>query len=125
MLFLAFSAAYIYTRVESNGLPPVKLPSLFIFNTLLLIASSLCIRWANQCYLKDKTGRYQWALLITIILTVLFLVFQIVGWRQLFNQDLFLTSTTSGLLPLFDFCSAFYARYCGTSIFSSIFYCST
>ncbi|MDF1866305.1 MAG: cytochrome c oxidase subunit III, partial [Saprospiraceae bacterium] len=35
-LFLAFSAALVYNRVQ-NDLPPIKLPTLFIFNTLILL----------------------------------------------------------------------------------------
>ena len=94
MLFLAFSAAYIYSRVQLEGVPPIQLPSLFIFNTLLLIGSSATIWWANQCYQKDETEKYQLALMVTIILTVIFMVLQIVAWRQLFNQAIFIDSNT-------------------------------
>ena len=46
-LFLSFSAAFIYTRVQSN-LPPIKLPSIFLFNTIILLGSSLTMMWAKK-----------------------------------------------------------------------------
>lgn len=91
MLFIAFSAAYIYTRYQ-NDVPTVKLPTIFILNTFVLIASSLSIHWANKCYQKDETKKYQTALLVTIILTTLFMILQIIGWQGLVNQEIFLAS---------------------------------
>ncbi|MFK7807740.1 MAG: heme-copper oxidase subunit III, partial [Saprospiraceae bacterium] len=95
MLFLAFSAAYLYSRfTASDGTPPIQLPSIFIFNTIVLIGSSFTLRWAKKCYLADDTKGYQNALLFTTILTFLFMILQIIGWRQLFNQDFFIASST-------------------------------
>lgn len=95
MLFLSFSAAYLYSRFSvDNAVPPIQLPFIFIVNTLVLVGSSFTLRWANKSYLKDDTESYQNALLLTTLLTVVFMVLQIVGWRQLFNQDLFIASST-------------------------------
>lgn len=95
MLFMAFSAAYLYSRFESSdGIPPIQLPAIFIFNTLVLIGSSYTLKWANKCYLMDNTEGYKNALLLTTVLTLLFMILQIVGWRQLFNQDMFIASST-------------------------------
>ncbi len=94
MLFLAFSAAFIYSRVESN-MPPIKLPWIFLFNTLLLLGSSLTMHWAKKSYLQDNTQNYQRALLWTIIITVVFMIMQYVGWVQLFSQQIFINSDNS------------------------------
>jgi len=91
VLFLAFSVAYVYTRYNSGDVT-LRLPNIFIFNSLFLIASSFTIRWANQCYLDDDTEKYQSALLVTTALTVVFMILQVVGWQQLVNQDIFLAS---------------------------------
>lgn len=93
-LFLAFSIAFVYTRVQ-NGLPPIKLPNIFIFNTLLLLASSAAMLWAKRSYLQDNTQHYQWALLTTIILSLIFMALQVVGWQELFSRKLFLYSDNS------------------------------
>ena len=88
-LFLGFSGAYLYNRIQ-QGVPPVKLPSLFYFNTLLLIASSIMMGWAKKSYLEDNTKNYKNALFITLLLTVGFLISQIYAWGQLQSSDVFI-----------------------------------
>jgi len=88
-LFLGFSAAYIYTRVDA-GTPPVELPPLFYFNTLILIASSYTLLWAKKSYLADHTDNYKMALIVTLALTFIFLVAQIFAWKQLMASDVFI-----------------------------------
>ena len=88
-LFLGFSGAYLYNRIQQD-IPPVKLPSLFYFNTLVLIASSLMLKWAKKSYLEDNTKNYKIALVITLILTIGFLISQIFAWRQLQSSDIFI-----------------------------------
>lgn len=93
-LFLAFSAAFIYTRVQSH-LPPIRLPLIFIFNTLILLGSSGAMIRAKRAYRADDTRGYQRALSLTILLSVVFLVAQFIGWRQLLQQDIFINSDNS------------------------------
>lgn len=93
-LFLAFSAAYIYSRVQNQS-PPVELPVLFVFNTLILLASSFSLNRAKKCYLFDNTRGYQVALLVTILITLVFLALQFVAWNQLFQQNIFINTSTS------------------------------
>jgi len=93
-LFLGFSGAYIYTRFQQN-IPAIQLPSLFYFNTVILIASSAALIWAKKCYEKDQTEKYKVALLLTLGLSLLFLVLQVLAWKSLFNQDIFITSSTT------------------------------
>ena len=93
-LFLAFSAAFVYTRVQ-NELPPIKLPLIFLFNTLILLAGSGAMVWARRSYLADNTLDYQRALTAAIVLSLVFLACQFIGWRQLFSQDIFFNSDNS------------------------------
>ncbi len=88
-LFLGFSGAYLYNRIQ-QGIPPVKLPTLFYFNTLILIGSSLMLKWAKKSYKEDNTKNYKVALIITLLLTVGFLISQIFAWRQLQSGDIFI-----------------------------------
>lgn len=93
MLFLAFSASYIYSRVQ-HPTPPIPLPSLFYVTTLILLASSGTMVWAKRCYQNDNTKHYQWALLATIILSLVFMIAQYAAWRQLFNNDIVINHST-------------------------------
>jgi cytochrome c oxidase subunit 3 len=93
-LFLAFSIAFIYTRVQSD-LPPIRLPILFLFNTLILLASSATMVWAKRAYKADETLNYQRALIATIALSVIFMIMQGVAWYQLFSNQIFINSDNS------------------------------
>ena len=94
MLFLTLTAAFVYTRVQSD-LPPINLPILFVVNTVILVASSYTMIRAKQAYLADDTAGYIQALKYTMGLSVLFLLMQCVAWYQLFNQQIYITSDNS------------------------------
>jgi len=88
-LFLALTVAYVYTRVTME-VPPVKLPALFLFNTLILLGSSYTMIQAKKCYLADDTKGYQQNLRLTILLSGLFMLMQLLAWTLLFNNNIHL-----------------------------------
>ena len=94
-LFLGFSAAYIYSRVQ-NGMEPVTIPALFFVNALFLVASSITLIQTKRAYESDLTRRYKWLLWATLILTLVFLILQIVAWNQLYQLNVTMTSSTLG-----------------------------
>lgn len=94
MLFLAMTAAFVYTRVQSN-LPPIKLPILFLVNTVILLGSSYTMVDAKRAYLADNTQRYQRMLKYTLYLSIFFMVMQCVAWYQLFDQQIYINSDNS------------------------------
>lgn len=87
-LFIGFSFSYLYTRVQS-GLPAMKLPILFVVNTLILVCSSLTLIKSMTYYKEDKTEAYKKSLGITLGLTILFLISQLFAWSQLYSQGIF------------------------------------
>jgi cytochrome c oxidase subunit 3 len=91
-LFLGFTLAYLYNRIE-QGVPPVELPTLFYWNSLLLLASSFTLIQAKRNYLEDQTQKYKWSLIITLSLSILFLIAQIFAWNQLMSKDILINST--------------------------------
>jgi cytochrome c oxidase subunit 3 len=93
-LFLSMSVAFVYSRVQ-NGQPPLQLPNIFFFNTLILLASSATMMWAKQSYLKDNTRNYQWALVATMLLSIIFMIAQSFGWYLLFKNNIAITSSNS------------------------------
>ena len=86
-LFVGFSFSYIYTRIQSD-LEPLRLPLLFIVNTMILLGSSFVLVRSMHYYKSDLTEKYKKSLGLTLLLTVLFLVSQIVAWKQLFSQGI-------------------------------------
>jgi cytochrome c oxidase subunit 3 len=50
---------------------------------------------AKRAYLDDQTEVYQQSLRWTVVLSLLFLVMQFIAWRQLFQQNVFLSTDNS------------------------------
>ena len=93
-LFLALTVSYIYIRV-TNDVPPVKLPLLFLFNTVILLGSSRTMMLARKAYIEDDTLKYQHYLLRTMQLSLVFTLSQCVAWWLLFNDNILLSSSTT------------------------------
>ena len=87
-LFLSFSGAYLYNRFQSD-LTPIELPGLFFLNTLILLAASAMLVYAMKCYKADQTTKYQVSLGVTLFLTIAFLSSQIIAWKQMYAQGIF------------------------------------
>lgn len=86
-LFLGFSCAYLYTRIQ-NGAPALQLPLLFVFNTVILIIASYALVRAMHFYKTDQTRNYQISLAVTLAVTIIFLVSQIIAWKQLYANGI-------------------------------------
>ena len=93
-LFLSVAIAFIFIRLES-GAGGIKIPLLFGFNTLILLASSYAMEQAKKNYKQDDTERYQKSLNYTIWLSLFFLVMQSIAWFQLFSQNVFFSTDNS------------------------------
>ena len=93
-LFLALSIAFVYTRVQHHQ-PPIRLPFLFIFNTLVLLSTSYIMSLATKAYKNDDTLRYQQTLGLTIVLSLVFMVLQFFAWKSLFAENVFVQSNNA------------------------------
>ena len=92
-LFLGFTGAYIYNGVH-QGVLPIQIPTLFYFNSILIIASSITLIYAKKMYEYDDTRMFKVALWVTMLLTLLFLYMQIEAWYQLKAANIELTTST-------------------------------
>jgi cytochrome c oxidase subunit 3 len=96
MFFMAFVSAYIVRKgMPANGWIPLQVPRILWLNTLLLLASSFTLARAhNRFNAQDEDGfRHWWA--TTTFLGILFVVGQILAWRQLVAQGIFLATNPS------------------------------
>ena len=94
-LFMGFSAAYIYSRVQ-NGQDPVAIPDLFFINSIFLLGASWCLMETKKAYEADRTRYYKQMLMATLLLTVVFLVLQIFAWNQMYQMNISLNGSTLG-----------------------------
>jgi cytochrome c oxidase subunit III len=96
MFFMAFVSAYIVRKsMPGNAWIPLQVPRILWLNTAMLIASSFTLSCAhNRFNAKDEDGcRHWWA--TTTILGILFVAGQILAWRQLAAQGIFLATNPS------------------------------
>ena len=92
MFFMALASAFLVRRGTSGDWIPVHLPAVLWLNTLALIASSVTLERARRSLSRlDVSGfRKLWA--VTTGLGALFLIGQLVAWRQLVTQGVFMAS---------------------------------
>ena len=121
ILFLALTAAYIYTRI-TMGVPPVQIPFLFIVNTFILLGSSWTMIRAKQCYLMDNTQGYQQNLKFTIRLSLLFMVMQTIAWWWLFQKNIRLDNSSTAVQYLYVISFAHLAHVIAGLPFLIMFY---
>lgn len=119
MLFLAFSLGYVFTRSQ-NGSDGIYLPPIFIINSIILLASSWAMNKANNAYKTDDTEGYQKALTITMILTIIFMGAQIIGWFY-FRTQLIGDNIGNGANYLYAISGLHFAHILGGIPFLSVF----
>jgi len=92
MFFMALASAFIVLRRGSELWVTVHLPRVLWANTCVLLASSFTLESARQrLYLADATGfRKFW--LATTVLGFLFVAGQLIAWRQLVAQGVYIAS---------------------------------
>ena len=92
MFFMALASAFIVLRRGSDAWVTVHLPPILLANTLILLASSFTLEAARRrLTLADPSGfRKLW--LLTTGLGILFVAGQLVAWRQLVAQRVYIAS---------------------------------
>jgi cytochrome c oxidase subunit 3 len=91
MMFIGFTSAYVVRRAAADW-RALPLPSMLIWNTLGLLASSVCLELARRALASwDLPGAQRW-LAATGAFGALFAAGQTVAWRQLAEMGVFLSS---------------------------------
>ncbi|MEM6726645.1 MAG: cytochrome c oxidase subunit 3 [Bacteroidota bacterium] len=90
-IFLAMTFSYLYQKVV-NDLTPVRPPLLFLFNTIILVGTSYFMNQANRHYREDNTQKYTQALILTFVVSFLFMGAQVVAWQLMVNNGQLISS---------------------------------
>jgi len=94
MLFAAITSAYIVRHSAGNWLK-FNLPEIFWFNTLVLILSSATIQLSYSRLKRDKILEFKLLFLISALLGIIFLIGQVIGWGQLRNSGVYVSTNPS------------------------------
>lgn len=92
MFFMALVSAFLVRKGTSNDWIPVHLPVLIWINTAILLASSATLEVARERLARLDMGGFRKIWLTTTAMGILFLIGQILVWKQLAAQGIFIAS---------------------------------
>ena len=94
MMFAGLTSAYIVKRNQA-GWQTFELPMLFWYSTATIIASSVTMYMALQSFRQREMAKYRSLVTVTLLLGVLFIVLQALGFQQLWNKGIRLNGNVS------------------------------
>ena len=92
MLFVALTSAYIVRSASATDWQAVAIPKVLWLSTLLILISSITIEISRRSLKQKSDAGYARWLAITTVLGLAFLGTQLVAWRQLAGQGIYLAS---------------------------------
>lgn len=95
MMFAALTSAYIVRQSEGNWLI-FELPSIFLINTIILLASSVTMHLAYVAAKNNNFKKLKIFMVLTAALSVAFFVGQYEAWGALVGIDVYFVGNPSG-----------------------------
>jgi cytochrome c oxidase subunit 3 len=87
MLFAAFTSAYVVRQQKGDWLL-FTIPRIFYISTAVILVSSVAMNWALSAAKKNDGSGLKRASAITLLLGLLFIVCQFMGWQVLYSQKI-------------------------------------
>ena len=94
MMFAGFTSAYIVKRNQINWVT-FNLPIMFWYSTAIIIASSITLWLAQKAFIDRQMPKYRSLVVATLVLGVLFIIMQIIGFSQLWASGITLQKNVS------------------------------
>lgn len=94
MMFAGLTSAYIVKRNQANW-QAFDLPQFFWYSTVAIVLSSVTIFLAEKAFKQREMRKYRSLVITTLILGVLFIFFQLLGFQQLYAKEITLTGNVS------------------------------
>ena len=102
MFFMALAIAYLVRRASGGSWVPLHLPPVLWANTSMLLASSWTMHSARRHLARSDLARFRYLWQWTTVLGCLFLAGQVIAWRQLVAQGVYVaTNAVSGFFYIF------------------------
>lgn len=95
MVFTMLLVAYII-RQTGSGWRDVKLPSVFLVSTVVILLSSFTLNNAIQAFRHERFNNYRTNLGTTLVLGTMFMILQGWGWRQMIRAGVTLEDNPAG-----------------------------
>jgi cytochrome c oxidase subunit 3 len=95
MLFLFIF--FVFLRKELlNQQIPLKLPAVFWWSTVVILLCSGLIEYAKKAIKDQKFSFYRCSISLCFLLALLFIVMQLLGWRELMGEGITMANSTGG-----------------------------
>lgn len=95
MAFAALTSAYIVKKGDGQWLI-FEMPSIFYYSTAILLVSSGFMHWAYLSAKKDNIKGLLTGVIAAVILGIVFLIMQVIGWGSLVDQGVYLVGNPAG-----------------------------
>lgn len=94
MMFAGLTSAYIVKRNLANWIS-FDLPVTFFYSTAVIIISSVTIMLSRNYFKQGEMLKYRQWLTVTMVLGIIFVALQTLGFTQLWNNGITLTRNVS------------------------------
>jgi cytochrome c oxidase subunit 3 len=101
MMFAGLTSAYIVSKSRADWKTTIQMPNAFIISTILIILCSLTFHFAYKAISKNNRKLTTQLLFSTLLLSVLFIIFQFKGFEQLIEQGYYFTGSQSNISATF------------------------
>ncbi|MFT4754851.1 MAG: cytochrome c oxidase subunit 3 [Salibacteraceae bacterium] len=92
MIFASLTSAYVVRQADSDWLA-FDLPSVFYYSTVIILLSSLTLGFADFSAKRDNQKGVRMGLLMTLILSLAFVISQFSAWSQMMDQGLYFSGS--------------------------------
>lgn len=101
MIFAGLTSAYIVSSSRPDWLKEFKLPSAFLVSTISMLLSSVTFIIAKKAIEKDDRNKTTIFLAATLMLGIVFVIFQFRGFGQVVQEGYYFTGTDSNVTTSF------------------------
>lgn len=96
LLFFFIILVFITKDLGSQPIP-LKIPGVFWGSAVVILISSSTLHWANKAFREERFRSYRLNISLTLICSILFLILQALGWRQMIMSGITMSNNTGGM----------------------------
>jgi len=101
MIFAALTSAYVISKSRPDWINDFKLPSAFLYSTVIMLVSSLTFHLAKVAIKKNNRQLTSIFLGVTLFLGIVFIILQFVGFSQVVSEGYYFTGSESNITTSF------------------------
>lgn len=101
MMFAGLTSAFVVSKSRADWLKDFQLPIAFYYSTAAIIGCSVAFHLAKKAIQKDNQSKTTIFLLTTLVLGILFVILQFVGFGQIVDNGYYFTGSGSSITTTF------------------------